>query len=203
MPNGGGDNCGECQFGMCRIRDVAISKPFWHYCANHQHHNPLRIEVPVGPVYAARGSSYRRVVVHPSPDGDEQRDSLLGLLDQMIAGELDRNDRVFHLELMGHLGSLGEVRAVPGLVELACAPPGESSEIDTATRALGPDTFAARTEAVRRQARQALRAIADGGGMDVVTTGLAEYLASDDPATVEQAQQTEEFIAFDGPFPPR
>ena len=98
---------------------------------------------------------------------------------------------------------LGEVRAVPGLIDLACAPPGESTEIDTATRALGPDTFAARTEAVRRQARHALRAIADGGGMDVVTTGLAKYLASDDPATVELAQQTEEYIASDGPFPPR
>lgn len=71
MPNGGSDNCGTCWFNRpnegkagynekpekvfidsyCMIREMKIDNPYYTYCANHPHHNPKRIEFPVGPVY--------------------------------------------------------------------------------------------------------------------------------------------------------
>ena len=58
MPNGGLDNCGECQFNdficnknnwYCSIRETKITKPFYTYCKNAQTHH----SVPEGSVYAS------------------------------------------------------------------------------------------------------------------------------------------------------
>src|SRR5262249_47844871 len=100
MPNGGSDCCGTCWFNSanrgrvgyqklepgaevrCIIRNVSIEVPFWTYCANHPHHNPARIEEPIGPVYedAGEGFPYRRRVLFDSPDTEEIRLKLLELL---------------------------------------------------------------------------------------------------------------------------
>jgi hypothetical protein len=102
MPNGGSDCCGTCWFNSthegkagyfdvplgaevrCVIRDLLIENPFWTYCANHPHHNPEQINLPIGPVYVdAGGFPYRREVWVESPDSEDVRVMLLRLLDTM------------------------------------------------------------------------------------------------------------------------
>jgi hypothetical protein len=92
MPNGGSDCCGTCPFNRknrgqagygdrdnpepdhCDVRDLPIEHAaFWTYCANHPHHNPDLVRIPVGPVYVAAGVSYGREVWKPSPDTEEVR----------------------------------------------------------------------------------------------------------------------------------
>ena len=55
MPNGGLDNCYECEFnrfrgnknkGYCSIRDINITKPCYAYCQNAKSHTTI----PQGPV---------------------------------------------------------------------------------------------------------------------------------------------------------
>jgi len=100
MPNGGGDCCGTCWFNeknegqagyghagnpgpdFCIIRELPIRVTFYTYCANHPHKNPLRIEVPMGPVWEGRSDNYREI--HKlSPDAEEVRLGLLALLRQI------------------------------------------------------------------------------------------------------------------------
>ncbi|NOZ21909.1 MAG: cellulose biosynthesis cyclic di-GMP-binding regulatory protein BcsB [Planctomycetes bacterium] len=101
MPNGGSDCCGTCWFNTanegdpdyrkgpppdevrCTIRSLEIETPFWTYCANHPHHNPARVEVPIGPVYVTDGYPYTRRVLEQSPDTEEIRAGLLDLLGHM------------------------------------------------------------------------------------------------------------------------
>jgi hypothetical protein len=98
MPNGGSDCCGTCWFNgknqgeagyahsdepgpdVCEIRGLAIENAFWTYCANHPHHTGRRVQVPVGPVYVTDSFPYRRRIWVPSPDSEEVRANLLGLL---------------------------------------------------------------------------------------------------------------------------
>ena len=102
MPNGGSDCCGTCWFNRanggeagyghrdgsivpyCEIRDVAIENPFYTYCANHPHRRPERDPIPIGPItrYAGDGMSNDREVWNPSPDSEEIRQHLLGILEQ-------------------------------------------------------------------------------------------------------------------------
>ena len=105
MPNGGSDCCGTCWFNLanggkagslnhdknvpsyCEIRDLAIERPFYTYCANHPHHRPDRDPIPIGPVTRARSTgnlSYERDVWQTSPDTEEIRQHLLGLLDTLF-----------------------------------------------------------------------------------------------------------------------
>ncbi|HEU5073140.1 MAG TPA: hypothetical protein VFU02_03190, partial [Polyangiaceae bacterium] len=97
MPNGGSDCCGTCWFNSknageagyrhartaarayCSIRNLAIEKPFYTYCANHPHRRPDRVAIPIGPVYTGDHNGFR-VLWQPSPDTEEIRQHLLGLL---------------------------------------------------------------------------------------------------------------------------
>ncbi len=109
MPNGGSDCCATCWFNrknrgekgyrwardrevepFCEIRDVEIEDPFWTYCANHPHRRPKRDPIPIGPImrndggeYSGRG--YVREVWIVSPDSEEIRRHLLGLLRNLRA----------------------------------------------------------------------------------------------------------------------
>src|SRR5262249_5549971 len=136
MPNGGSDCCGTCWFNSthegqagyfdpardaetrCVIRNLAIQDPYWTYCANHPHHNPERIDRPIGPVCVdAGGHPYRRRVWVESPDSEDIRQTLLRLLDGMP--ERPRPEYSFSLMLdeavIDQLRRFGEPRAVPGL----------------------------------------------------------------------------------------
>lgn len=100
MPNGGSDCCATCWFNThnrgqrgfqdsedphyCQIRDVAISDPFYSYCANHPHRRPERDPIPIGlitrhVVTDALGGGYRELLLH-SPDSEAIRQHLLDLL---------------------------------------------------------------------------------------------------------------------------
>lgn len=135
MPNGGSDCCGTCWFNrlnegeprrpdrtkrdnaFCEIRGIAISNPFWTYCANHPHHNPGRIEVPVGPVFVCDSYPYTRRAVVDCPDNETVRTNLLALLDAMP--ELPRAEypspTYFDEQVIGQLMAFREPRAVAGL----------------------------------------------------------------------------------------
>ena len=100
MPNGGSDCCGTCWFNakngeqagyararspdpaFCTIRNLPIENPFYTYCGNHPHRRPQRDPIPIGPVFV-RDSSGARKFWQPSPDTEEVRQHLLGLLTQM------------------------------------------------------------------------------------------------------------------------
>ncbi len=97
MPNGGSDCCGTCWFNrsnggkrgsinfnreipsFCEIRGLAISDPFYTYCANHPHHRPNRDAIPIGPVYVGDADSVREFW-QPSPDTEEIRQHLLDIV---------------------------------------------------------------------------------------------------------------------------
>lgn len=173
MPNGGTDNCGECRFGApiedrrvrCQIRDIKIEAPYWTYCANNQITNPDDIEVPVGPVYIDSGEyPYRRVVHLPSPNGFVSE--RLELLERAVRGALDPRTRRLQVALIQDLAREGAVAAVPHLVDMALAEPGDLTPAGFA----GPDaemfdlsywweTDAVRVEFVRLAALRALRHI--------------------------------------------
>lgn len=188
MPNGGVDNCGMCPFvsglesrpARCTIRDVELEAPLWTYCPNHPKHNPSLVEHPVGPVYEDAGEyPYRRVVLYPSPPDDEV-EVRLRLLDQVISGELASASRTFQAALVEDLGNLESEEAVPHLVDLAMAEPGEMKLV--ANPDPEPDVFdlgdmwesdAARVEFVRLAAIKALRKIynakADSKTLDILS----------------------------------
>ena len=147
MPNGGSDCCGTCWFNrandeardadapaaesVCAIRDeLAIENAYWTYCANHPHHNPERIETPVGPVYSAGdlgGGGYGRSIWVAAPDTEEIRLELLGLLANatQAATELVRRypaGRSIVEAAIGQLGELTEARALADLDRLRSLP---------------------------------------------------------------------------------
>ena len=105
MPNGGSDCCGTCWFNRtnrgqrgfpdqsdpdaapyCEIRDIAIEDPFYTYCANHPHRRPDRDPTPIGPMMRnlSGGLTNEREDWIPSPDSEEIRQHLLGLLDSFF-----------------------------------------------------------------------------------------------------------------------
>ena len=66
MPNGGPDNCGNCDWnktegdrvrgGYCELRKARITTPFWTYCRNFESlsHTTDKITPPItGPIYAS------------------------------------------------------------------------------------------------------------------------------------------------------
>jgi len=134
MPNGGSDCCGTCCFNSknkgktglnrtdpneishCIIRDLDIKNPFYTYCANHPHHNPGRLEMPLGPVYVNDGYPYtRKVWVYP-PDSEEMRLKLLDLLDHISNKPEFKYPSVtdFEEEIIMQLTALKETRAIEG-----------------------------------------------------------------------------------------
>ena len=112
MPNGGSDCCGTCWFNRsnrgqpgiprddqgrggayCEIRGVAVEDPFWTYCANHPHRRPQRDPIPIGPITRHTGDAFRndREAWLPSPDTEEIRQHLLGLLDNLVEHVLEND----------------------------------------------------------------------------------------------------------------
>lgn len=149
MPNGGSDCCGTCWFNRanggqmgsdthhesipsyCEIRDLAIEKPFYTYCANHPYRMQRRVPVPLGPVNVhvdelieRDGKSqywhWRKVWVH-APDTDEVRTQLLEFLED--PGSMSDNYPFYGDGLLGvvvdELERLREPRAIPILDRIA------------------------------------------------------------------------------------
>ncbi|TYA84061.1 HEAT repeat domain-containing protein [Seonamhaeicola marinus] len=135
MPNGGSDCCGTCWFNsknegepgyhgstkegtvVCQIRNLEIDDPFYTYCINHPHHNPNRIETPLGPVY----SGDDREILVESPDNKYTRDSLIELLRKIE--EIPINEypigRGLDEEVITQVGKLEEKRAIPSLKRIS------------------------------------------------------------------------------------
>lgn len=139
MPNGGSDCCGTCWFNStndgepgypksksedppsCTIRGFQVENPFWTYCANHPHHNPDRVEVPIGPVYVADQYPYSRTVLRESVDTEEVRVALLGLLKEIRETPVDEypTPTKFDEEIIKQLMSFREPRASEQLRRIA------------------------------------------------------------------------------------
>lgn len=210
MPNGGTDNCGMCPFVLdlgsssarCGIRDVELEAPLWTYCANHPKHNPFLVEHPVGPVYEDAGEyPYRRVVLYPSPPDDDVG-ARLELLDQVIDGELASSSRTFQVALVEDLGKLESGDAVPRLVDLAMAEPGDmklvaNPDTEPGVVDLGDmwESDAARVEFVRLAALRALRRIYNANVEDTAMELLSSRFESGTPDERRRAHVAMAFIA--------
>jgi hypothetical protein len=137
MPNGGSDCCGTCWFNSanegnpgyqkpdadvqvrCVIRDVDIEVPFWTYCANHPHHNPERIDLPIGSIYvdSGEGFPYQRKTLLESPDSEDIRVKLLELLrsiEEMPREEYPTSTKLDETVIL-QLGLFRERRAIDDL----------------------------------------------------------------------------------------
>lgn len=139
MPNGGSDCCGTCWFNsknegkagyhaaekeaevICEIRELKIENPFWMYCANHPHHSPEKISIPIGSVYVCKESfPYEREVRFISPDTEQIRLTLLDLLNKMPEqpiGEYPTSTKQDY-EVIIQLGLFRENRAIEGLKQV-------------------------------------------------------------------------------------
>jgi hypothetical protein len=144
MPNGGSDNCGTCWFNVknkgergaqvymrhasepgvarCQIRGgLAIRNPLYTYCVNHPHHNPNKIDVPIGPVFHHEG----RAIWTNSPDTPEVRDALLAALAYVASNPRSEYPAgpSFGEVVMWQLAEFREVRALPLLRGIAASTP--------------------------------------------------------------------------------
>lgn len=136
MPNGGSDCCGTCWFSsknegkagyhaiekegevICEIRQLKIENPFWTYCANHRHHSLEKISVPIGAVYVCKeGFPYEREVWVISPDTEQIRTTLLGLLNKMPEQPVSEypTSTKQDYEVIIQLGLFRDNRAIEGL----------------------------------------------------------------------------------------
>ncbi len=212
MPNGGSDCCGTCWFNSanegkpgyhshtdgvqvrCVIRDADIEVPFWTYCANHPHHNPDQIELPIGPIYvdAGEGFPYRRKLLVESPDSEEIRRKLLELLSRIQETPQDEYPTSTNLgdTVITQLGLFGERRAVDGLHRILlfdpfATPSGDNSfgvnRIVTIACAIESLAMIVRDEALPQIERCITL------GLDAAKA-LAEYSLENDPlATIRYA----------------
>jgi hypothetical protein len=114
----------------CVIRNnLRIEYSFWTYCANHPHHNPKKIKIPVGPVYVCEEESHGRKVLADAPDTPNIRQELVQLLEHLPEKPLEdypTETKLDH-ELIKHLGLLREPAAVGGLRRVLSFNPDESS----------------------------------------------------------------------------
>lgn len=145
MPNGGSDNCATCWFNrknkgeagyahaddpgedFCTIRNVPIENSFYTYCTNHPHHNPRRVDLPIGPLFTG-SSCGPRVQLMPSPDTEAIRLKLISLLDSMEEQPQPEYPAGMYLDEMvvWQLGEFHEPRAVPGLRRVTQFDPNQS-----------------------------------------------------------------------------
>ncbi len=139
MPNGGSDCCGTCWFNLknkdeagynhsrdlepdiCTIRDLPIENPFYTYCGNHPHRRPVRDPIPVGPVFAG----VERRLYQPSPDTEDIRQHLLGLLSQMEESPQSEYPIGFYSDevIVWQVGEFREIRAIEPLRRIASFDP--------------------------------------------------------------------------------
>lgn len=139
MPNGGSDCCGTCWFNRknrgdrdwskhtgnsephhCEIRDVAIDRPFYTYCANHPHRRPDRDPIPIGPITQHEWDEWggTRHLWRHSPDTEAIRLHLLDLLDDLVTHTGRDRYPIGHSlaeVIIWQLGLFKEQRAVPRL----------------------------------------------------------------------------------------
>lgn len=98
-------------------RDLDVPDPFWTYCANHPHHNPSRIDIPLGPVYTGED----REVWVLAPKGEEVTQKLLESLNK-ITNEVQFHYPVSPIDLeitiIDQLSEMKERRAIPGLLKV-------------------------------------------------------------------------------------
>lgn len=134
MPNGGSDCCWTCCFNAknkgeagyahtddpepshCVIRDFRINDATGTYCANHPHHNPQRLDLPIGPVFVSDVADPNDA--RESPDTPAIRDKLLELLNMIPetpARQYRSNMPSFDDVIIIQLGMFRERRAIPGL----------------------------------------------------------------------------------------
>lgn len=160
MPNGGSDCCGTCPFNeknggevgyahasdpgrdFCIIREVLITGPaFYTYCANHPHHNPDGVDVPVGPIYQGESDGRRWIWVE-AVDTASVRERAVAYLSRL---QLQWRRAYpfgvdFASEVIRQLGKWHETRALPALQRLATAPvpppPPGYHELDELRRAM-------------------------------------------------------------------
>jgi hypothetical protein len=152
MPNGGSDCCGTCCFNeknqdragfahtddpgrdYCTIRGLNVgdtpSGAFYTYCVNHPHHNPDRIDVPIGPVYVGVTDPPRSWVVGtrrepwaPAPDSTELRRKVI-----VLAVHLSVDPQPEHpfgaslrLGVIEQLAAWRDINALPALRRIAQA----------------------------------------------------------------------------------
>lgn len=206
MPNGGSDCCGTCWFNSthegkvgyfktepgsrtrCVIRDLLIEDPFWTYCVNHPHHNPGKVELPVGPAYVNAGYPYRRQVWVESPDREDIRLTLLRLLESMPERPRPEYPSSPTLDeaVIDQLMRFREPRAVPGLKRVCTFDPVAEPEGGNPFRQTRVATVARALEALATiVGDEALPELAHGlgAGLPQVTTG-AGYDPQKDPLAV-------------------
>lgn len=163
MPDGGSDCCMTCWFNSthegkrgylpdphklpvrCTIRDFDVESIAWTYCANHPHHTAAPVRLPIGPVLTCGSYPYDRMVLIPSPDSEEIRTMLLGLIESMPERYEERyrsRDTVGDAAVK-QLGVFREPRAVPALRRilafdpLALAEGADSDSTADRTRTVG------------------------------------------------------------------
>ena len=172
MPNGGSDCCATCWFNSandgqagyrkhdkdvkirCVIRDADIEVSFWTYCANHPHHNPDRIELPIGPIYvdSGEGFPYRRKSLLDSPDTEEIRANLLELLQAIEENPRDEYPTSTRLDetVVIQLGLFREHRATDGLRRITSFDPFASPKDENSSRRNRIFTIARAVESLSR-----------------------------------------------------
>jgi len=173
MPNGGSDCCRTCWFNLknkgevgyahaddpgedfCIIRNIAIEAPYYTYCTNHPHHNPLRIDLPIGPVFTGDSSGHRGQLL-PSPDSEKIRLKLISLLDTIEEQPQAEYPAGMYLDEMvvWQLKEFREPRAVPGLQRVIQFEPTKS--------VLGPLEIKRDRKKLVQMAREALNKINRG-----------------------------------------
>lgn len=153
MPNGGSDCCGTCWFNRtnqgerdwqrfrdesvepyCDIRGQAIEIPFYTYCANHPHRRPDRDRIPIGPIlrYAGDGMSNDREVWIESPDTEEIRLHLLGILVEFFTAVVQDRYPIgpgIGEAVIRQLGEFREERALKALRWIGNEVPGRLGEL--------------------------------------------------------------------------
>lgn len=171
MPDGGSDCCMTCWFNSthegrrglfpeandlparCVIRDFPIDGIASTFCANHPNHTGTPLRLPLGPVLVCGSFPYDREVAIPSPDSEEIRLMLLGILESMPERPKQgyaNGDKVGDTAVK-QLGLFREPRAVPGLRRVLTFDPRtlaegarpESSDDRTRTVGLAVEALAA------------------------------------------------------------
>jgi hypothetical protein len=137
MPNGGSDCCGTCWFNArnkgeagydhvddpephhCTIRDLPIEDAFYTYCANHPHRRPERDPIPIGPVFTGDSSGQRQIWKR-SPDSEQIRRHLLGLLEAMAEEPRSEYPIGIYCDevVVWQLGEFRELRAAGSLLRV-------------------------------------------------------------------------------------
>jgi len=141
-------HAGEPMSYLCVIRKVEISDPFRAYCANHTHGVPLKVAMPIGPIYQDDALENRKVWI-PLEDTPENRLfhlECLRNLGKIAMAEYPLGKTIFGI-IMGQVIEWRESRAIPFLRRIAGLPTQrdnldkrpalhEDVTIEAATRAL-------------------------------------------------------------------